>query len=82
LRTAKPRFYELAVGSDQHICERLQTEVESCTQMTVLDLKDVKPVDRTAVQFLGLCEPNGVELRSCPLYIREWILEEKKWTFK
>ena len=55
----------------------LQTELRSCTQKTILDLEHVTLVDRTAVQFLGLCESNGVELRNCPLYIREWILGEK-----
>jgi anti-anti-sigma regulatory factor len=60
----------------------LQTEVERCTQKTILDLEDVTLVDRAAVQFLGLCESNGVELRNCPLYIREWILGEKSRAFK
>jgi hypothetical protein len=60
----------------------LQAEVERCTQKTILDLEDVTLVDRTAVQFLGLCESNGVELRNCPLYIREWILGEKNRAFK
>jgi len=60
----------------------LQTEVERCTQKTILDLEDVTLVDRAAVQFLGLCESNGVELRNCPLYVREWILGEMNWVFK
>jgi anti-anti-sigma regulatory factor len=60
----------------------LQAEVERSTQKTILDLEDVTLVDRTAVQFLGLCESNGVELRNCPLYIREWILGERNRAFK
>ncbi len=70
-------------GRIQSACLReLQTEIESCTQKTILDLGDVTLVDRTAVQFLGLCESNGVELRNCPLYIREWILRERNSAFK
>jgi anti-anti-sigma regulatory factor len=57
--------------------QELQAEVERSTQKTILDLEDVTLVDRTTVQFLGLCESNGVELRNCPLYIREWILGER-----
>jgi len=30
------------------------------------------------VRFLALCESNGIELRNCPLYMREWIFREKK----
>ena len=39
----------------------------------VLDLKDVVLVDREVVRFLRACEGDGIELRNCPLYIREWI---------
>jgi len=43
----------------------------------VLDLEDVKLVDREVVLFLALCEANGIELRHCSAYIREWIAKEK-----
>ena len=43
----------------------------------VLDLKDVKLVDRDVVRFLGACELNGIELRHCSPYIREWIFKER-----
>jgi anti-anti-sigma regulatory factor len=55
----------------------LQAQIESCTQKTMLNLDEVKLVDRTVVHFLGLCELNGIELLNCPLYIREWILRER-----
>lgn len=41
-----------------------------------IDLKDVLLVDRDAVKFLALSEFNGLELRNCPAYIREWITRE------
>lgn len=60
----------------EHLRE-LQAQIESCTRRTILNLEEVRLVDRAAVYFLGLCELNGVELLNCPLYIREWILREK-----
>lgn len=39
----------------------------------VLDLADVKLVNREAVKFLASCETAGVELKNCPSYVREWI---------
>jgi hypothetical protein len=43
----------------------------------VLDLGEVRLLNRAAVQFLGACEFNGIELLNCPLYVREWILRVK-----
>jgi len=42
----------------------------------VLDLKEVKLVDRDAVRFLAHCETEGITLQNCPVYIREWIRRE------
>ena len=42
----------------------------------VLDLKEVKLVDREALGFLARCEENGINIENCPAYIREWILRE------
>lgn len=39
----------------------------------VLDLKDVTLVNDDAVSFLSRCEADGITLRNCPAYIREWI---------
>jgi hypothetical protein len=36
----------------------------------ILDIREVRLVDRDAIAFLSHC---GAELRNCPLYIREWI---------
>jgi hypothetical protein len=44
----------------------------------VLDLKDVVLVDRDIVRFLREREGNGVALRNCPPYIREWIAREEE----
>ena len=43
----------------------------------VLDVNEVRLVDREAVQFLARREAEGVELDNCPPYIREWIEKER-----
>jgi anti-anti-sigma regulatory factor len=43
----------------------------------VLDLKDVVLVDRDMVRFLRACKREGIALRNCPPYIREWIAREE-----
>jgi anti-anti-sigma regulatory factor len=44
----------------------------------VLDLKDIVLVDRDTVRFLRAREGNGITLRNCPPYIREWIAREEE----
>ncbi len=43
-----------------------------------LDLTEVELIDRDAVKLLALTEANGIELRHCPAYIREWITRERE----
>jgi len=43
----------------------------------VLDLQEVGLVNLDAVRFLARCEENGIQLKNCPAYIREWILREE-----
>ena len=38
-----------------------------------LDLKDLVLVDDQSICFLRDCESKGIELRSCPGYVRLWI---------
>ena len=42
----------------------------------VLDMKDVRLVDRNAVTFLARCQADGAKLENCPAYVREWIARE------
>lgn len=42
----------------------------------ILDLKEVNLVDREALRFLARCEGNGIKVKNCPAYIREWLLRE------
>jgi anti-anti-sigma regulatory factor len=51
---------------------------EPTGRAVVLDLKDVVLVDRDTVRFLRARESDGVALRNCPPYIREWIAREQE----
>jgi len=44
----------------------------------VLNLVELILVDQDAVHFLESCEAEGIELRNCPTYIREWITRERR----
>jgi anti-anti-sigma regulatory factor len=42
-----------------------------------IDLTEVLLVDREAVRLLAASEANGIELRNCPAYIREWTARKR-----
>jgi hypothetical protein len=48
----------------------------SCEEF-VLDLKELKLVDRESIRFLAQHEAAGMELINCPPYIRDWISQEQ-----
>ena len=43
----------------------------------VLDLEDLTLVDQDVVSFFRHCEADGIQLKNCPAYIREWITGER-----
>jgi hypothetical protein len=43
----------------------------------VLDLAEVTLVDVETVRFLCGSEAQGIELRHCPSYVREWMRREQ-----
>ena len=45
--------------------------------VVAIELSEVELVDREAVKLLAQAEAEGIELRSCPAYIREWITSER-----
>jgi anti-anti-sigma regulatory factor len=61
----------------EHVGE-LRTQLEAGSETMILDLAEVKLVDRDVVCFLGECEAKGVQLNHCSPYIREWIDREKR----
>jgi len=60
----------------EHV-EQVKAEIEGSTARVVLDLEEVKLVDRDTVCFLADCEANGIELSQCSPFIREWIARER-----
>ena len=46
-------------------------------RVVALDLTEVELADRDAVTLLARTEGNGIELRHCPAYIREWVTREQ-----
>jgi anti-anti-sigma regulatory factor len=58
----------------EHVAELQRLIDEDAQRGTItLDLREVRLVDREAVDFLARCEANGVRLRNCPAYLRQWI---------
>ena len=55
----------------------LEVLLKSSDGDIVLDLRDVRLVDRDAVRFLAQQEAGGTTLRNCSAYIREWISQER-----
>jgi anti-anti-sigma regulatory factor len=62
----------------EHVSE-LQALVKSDfpNHTLVLDLKEVKLVDRDAVHFLTEIEAHGAKLRNCSAFVRQWISRER-----
>jgi hypothetical protein len=61
---------------DRAYVEVLQELIENERQgkgSLALDLTEVTVVSLEAVTALTVAETNGIELRNCPAYIREWI---------
>lgn len=58
-----------------HVSE-LRELITKEEQKVVLDLNEVNLLDREAVEFLVACEREGVSLRNCSPYIREWVTRE------
>ena len=46
-------------------------------RVIAIELSEVELVDRDAVTLLSQVEAEGIELRSCPAFIREWIASER-----
>lgn len=56
--------------------EDVREEIAGHGGVIVLDLDEVMLVDVDAVRFLKAAEREGVALRNCPPFIREWLSRE------
>ena len=55
----------------------LRTALEDGSVVAV-ELAELELIDRDAVKLLAINEANGIELRHCPAYIREWVTRERE----
>jgi anti-anti-sigma regulatory factor len=53
-------------------------EKEKTTKGLAIDLTEVTVVSLEVVEALTVAETHGIELRSCPPYIREWISQVRE----
>ena len=60
----------------EHLDE-LEAHVRRHQPLLVLDLDEVTLVDVAVVRFLIACKAEGIELRHCAPYIREWMGREQ-----
>jgi anti-anti-sigma regulatory factor len=44
----------------------------------VLDLKDLTLAGRDGISFLERCEGDGIALKNCAGYVREWITRQRR----
>ena len=58
----------------------LKAQIQASARVIALEMDEVTLVDLEVVRFLGACESQGIGLRGCPPYIREWIAQEKELT--
>jgi anti-sigma factor RsiW len=56
--------------------EVVRTALDS-RQVVAVELAEVELANRDAVKLLAQAEAEGIELTSCPAYIREWIVKER-----
>jgi anti-anti-sigma regulatory factor len=73
-------IFKLSGRMDAEIVSELKAllRTEAANRPVILDLKDLTLVDQDAVSFLARCEADGIQLKTCPAYIREWINGERQ----
>jgi anti-sigma factor RsiW len=57
--------------------EIVRSALDQC-RVVAIEVAEVELVDGDAVKLLAKTEAEGIELRSCPAYIREWITKERE----
>lgn len=62
---------------DAEDVQTLRDLLEQENNKVAIDLRKVALINREAIRFLARREANGVELRNCADYIREWVDREK-----
>jgi hypothetical protein len=62
-----------------HLAELQQLlDTELDLTKVILDLKEIRLVEREAMKFLAGCQARGAQLQNCPGYVREWMHRENQ----
>ena len=71
--------FKLSGRMDREDIAELETLIssEGYGNAIALDLNDVTLVGQDAITFLERCEADGITLKNCARYIREWITRQK-----
>jgi hypothetical protein len=72
---AGTRFYLSGELRSAHLDE-VRTEITTVALPVILDLEEVNLVDIEAVRWLNACQAQGVQVKNCAPYIREWMYQE------
>ena len=66
--------FTVSGGMDSESITELEILLRSeANRLVILDLKDLTLANQDAINFLERCEADGLTLKNCPPYIREWI---------
>jgi len=60
-------------GAFFEVLQELIENEKTAKGRLALDLTEVTVVSLEAVRAVTVAEANGIELRNCPAYVREWI---------
>jgi len=75
VRSASADFVTFALSGRldaEHIAE-MQAALDRETLPIILDLREVRRVDRDAIPDLARWDTAGIRFENCPAYVREWI---------
>jgi hypothetical protein len=72
-------IFTLSGRIDEEDLAELETLIRSEVdgRRIALDLKDLTLAGRDAIRFLERCEADGIALKNCAAYIREWITRQR-----
>jgi hypothetical protein len=75
VRSPNPDFvlFTLSGHIDAEHAAELQVAFAEETLPIILDLREVKRVDREVVANLARWNTDGIKFENCPAYLREWI---------
>jgi hypothetical protein len=80
VRSENPDYvlFTLSGRIDAEHAAELQLAFDGEALPVVLDLREVKRVDREVVADLARWNTDGIKFENCPAYLREWIARTRK----